>query len=88
MRFRNLSFIINTVSSQKELISIKGILRGGLMRKQHFGEIDGQGLTREQALTAIDARLRRADGAYRLCAIYAMKKCPHEAEQKKVEVNT
>jgi hypothetical protein len=73
LRFRNLSFIINTVSSQKELISIKGILRGGLMRKQHFGEIDGQGLTREQAFTAIDARLRRANGAYRLCAIYAMK---------------
>lgn len=58
------------------------------MRKQHFGEIDGQGLTREQAFTAIDASLRRANGAYRLCAIYAMKKGPHEAEQKKVEVNT
>ena len=40
------------------------------MRKQHFGEIDGQGLTREQAFTAIDARLRRTDGAYRLRVIH------------------
>lgn len=88
MLIQRFGIIINPVSSQKELISIIGILRGGLMRKQHFGEIDGQGLTREQAFTAIDASLRRANGAYRLCAIYAMKKGPHEAEQKKVEVNT
>ncbi len=35
-----------------------------------FIEIDVHGLTREQAFTAIDARLRRADGAYRLRVIH------------------
>ena len=35
-----------------------------------FIEIDVHGLTREQAFTAIDARLRRADGAYCLRVIH------------------
>lgn len=35
-----------------------------------FLEIDVHGLTREQAFAAIDARLRRADGAYRLRVIH------------------
>lgn len=35
-----------------------------------FMEIDVHGMTREQALTTIDARLRRSDGAYRLCVIH------------------
>ena len=35
-----------------------------------FIEIDVHGLTREQAFAAIDARLRRADGAYRLRVIH------------------
>ena len=35
-----------------------------------FLEIDVHGLTREQAFTAIDAKLRRAGGAYRLRVIH------------------
>jgi len=35
-----------------------------------FIEIDVHGMTKEQAFTAIDARLRRADGAYRLRVIH------------------
>ena len=35
-----------------------------------FIEIDVHGLTREHAFTAIDARLRRADGAYCLRVIH------------------
>lgn len=35
-----------------------------------FLEIDVHGMTREQAFTAIDAKLRRADGAYRLRVIH------------------
>ena len=31
-----------------------------------FIEIDVHGMTKQQVFTAIDARLRRADGAYRL----------------------
>ena len=67
---------------------MKGITGERFGKQSAFVEVDVHGLTREQAFTAIDASLRRADGAYRLCAIYAMKKGPHEAEQKKVEVNT
>lgn len=36
-----------------------------------FLEIDVHGMTREQAFTAIDAKLRRADAStYRLCIIH------------------
>ena len=36
-----------------------------------FLEIDVHGMTREQALTAIDAKLRRANAStYRLCIIH------------------
>ena len=35
-----------------------------------FIEIDVHGMTKQQAFTAIDARLRRADGAYRLRVIH------------------
>ena len=35
-----------------------------------FIQIDVHGLTREQAIAAIDARPRRADGAYRLRVIH------------------
>ena len=35
-----------------------------------FIEIDVHGMTREQAFTTTDARLRRADGAYRIRVIH------------------
>jgi DNA-nicking Smr family endonuclease len=35
-----------------------------------FIEIDVHGMTKQQAFTAIDARLRRADGAYRIRVIH------------------
>ena len=35
-----------------------------------FLEIDVYGMTKQQVFTAIDARLRRADGAYRLRVIH------------------
>ena len=47
---------------------MKGITGERFGRQAAFLEVDVHGMTREQAFTAIDAKLRRADGAYRTCA--------------------
>jgi Smr domain. len=49
---------------------MKGITGERFGKQSAFVEVDVHGLTREQAFTAIDARLRRTDGAYRLRVIH------------------
>ena len=49
---------------------MKDITRERFGKQTAFLEIDVHGMTREQAFTAINARLRRADGAYRLRVIH------------------
>ena len=49
---------------------MKGITGERFGRQAAFLEVDVHEMTREQAFTAIDAKLRRADGAYRLRVVH------------------